>query len=482
MTCRRRHDRPHEISADGGFTLVETLVAVSIITIIMTSLTALFVTTMQSTTRQRTDQTAVRLVVDQADQLRGMAVDELTDAAPAIRSVNGVDYELTWSTDACLRPAAAPDAACVDPGTVDAPEDYIAFRRITVRAEWNARACGDDPCSYTDAIIVNDAADPVFPYQKEPPPPPILTGCVDQTVTITEQIDLDVRDDRLGCDPADGVPSFTWRADALPEGLALATNGRITGTVAGAPTTVATTITVTDAFLRPSDDTLTWTVVAPPPEVLPRSLWLRLDHDAPVTIRLADFLPPGSGPDYELVDGALPAGLGLDPATGIITGTPTETDAQDYPVTIRTTDSAGDTVDYAFPWYVRGNGPNQLLLCPTEPLPFDPPITVAHDPSTCTIPGWYDAAQSSHSSDIPEFRIGEPIPEFTLWDDAYGGTSPYRFEMDQAPAWVHLDPDTGIVSGTPTEVTDGEVKFLFQLHDQQDAVHDTISVSWRVIE
>ena len=73
----------------------------------------------------------------------------------------------------------------------------------------------------------------------------------------------------------------------------------------------------------------------------------------PLTIGMPAYLPPifsgATGPlTYALVSGPLPAGLTLDPQTGVIQGTPTGPEGR-FPIAIRVTDSVSTAVFLASP-------------------------------------------------------------------------------------------------------------------------------------
>ena len=134
--------------------------------------------------------------------------------------------------------------------------------------------------------------------------------------------------------------TFSISSGALPTGLIL--NGA-TGAITGTPTTVGTftfTITATDATGCTGSRLYTITIASPgcPAIVL-----------SPTTLPPGQVLVPyvqtitasgGTAPfTFAISGGALPAGLTLNPATGLISGTPLVSGI--FNVTIRATDAVG---------------------------------------------------------------------------------------------------------------------------------------------
>ena len=134
--------------------------------------------------------------------------------------------------------------------------------------------------------------------------------------------------------------TFSISSGALPTGLLL--NGA-TGAITGTPTTVGTftfTITATDATGCTGSRLYTITIASPgcPAIVL-----------SPTTLPPGQVLVPyvqtitasgGTAPfTFAISGGALPAGLTLNPATGLISGTPLVSGI--FNVTIRATDAVG---------------------------------------------------------------------------------------------------------------------------------------------
>ncbi|THJ29793.1 IPTL-CTERM sorting domain-containing protein, partial [Lampropedia aestuarii] len=123
----------------------------------------------------------------------------------------------------------------------------------------------------------------------------------------------------------------------------------------------------------------------------------------------------------------LPAGLNLEPETGLITGLPTA--AGVYPVTLTVTDSASNqrTLDWSI----------NVALADVK-VPEDARI-------------------------LPEARVGVA---YTAQIVATGGTGRYRFMVSpgQLPDGLVLNPDTGAITGLPT--TAGSSALLIMITDE----------------
>ncbi|WP_433040426.1 putative Ig domain-containing protein [Dactylosporangium sp. CS-033363] len=208
-----------------------------------------------------------------------------------------------------------------------------------------------------------------------------------------------------------GLAPYTWAvtAGALPPGLTL---DPATGAVSGTPTgygTGSVTVTLTDAASGTQSRTLSLTVA--PADLIPQTAPVPAGtRDSPYSTTLA--ATGGTAPyTWSVAQGALPAGLSLDPATGAITGTPTTRGTN--LVTVRATDSAGVTADRVLAFTVHA-----------------PALSV----STMT---------------LPDATAGTP---YSATLGGSGGTTPYTWAVTAGalPAGLALDPATGVVSGTAT--------------------------------
>ncbi|HEX3680842.1 MAG TPA: putative Ig domain-containing protein, partial [Galbitalea sp.] len=136
------------------------------------------------------------------------------------------------------------------------------------------------------------------------------------------------------------APTYTVSAGELPDGLTL---DPISGVVSGTPTTagpISFTITATSSA---GSDALAYTVnVAPAPPVAPSitSTSATLAGEVIGTPYSATVAASGTGPiTFSVTAGALPAGLTLDTATGVMSGIPTVAGPATF--TITATNAAG---------------------------------------------------------------------------------------------------------------------------------------------
>lgn len=153
----------------------------------------------------------------------------------------------------------------------------------------------------------------------------------------------------LGNTATGGAAPYTWTAAGLPAGLAIAS---ATGTVTGAPTTAGTsnvTVTATDGAGRKASASFTWTVTA----VGAGAPVLRNPGNQIAYVKKPVSLPiqaTGGTAPYRWAADGLPAGLTLDTAKGVVTGTPTTWGMRTSRITL--TDAAGRTATTDITWNV----------------------------------------------------------------------------------------------------------------------------------
>jgi Putative Ig domain len=114
-----------------------------------------------------------------------------------------------------------------------------------------------------------------------------------------------------------------------------------------------------------------------------------------------------SNPTWSINSGALPAGITLNPSSGLISGTPTQ--ASDSTFQVKVTDGSRSDVQ-------------------TYTLSVVNKLQIASAPA----------------------QVGEVGVLFSFKPSATGGRPPYKWAATGLPAGLTLDPATGEISGTPT--------------------------------
>jgi hypothetical protein len=211
-----------------------------------------------------------------------------------------------------------------------------------------------------------------------------------------------------------GKSPYTWSitAGALPTGLKLHPNGLINGT----PTAVGTadfTVTVTDSETPAATASANESITV---NVVPLAVTTAVLPTAPggasysATLTATGGIKPYT---WSITAGALPAGLKLHPATGVISGTSSAVGTADFTVTV--TDSEA----------------------PAATASADESITVDVAPLAVTTVA------------LPQGTVGT-LYSATL--AAAGGIPKYTWSITAGalPAGLKLHPATGLISGTPT--------------------------------
>jgi hypothetical protein len=222
-----------------------------------------------------------------------------------------------------------------------------------------------------------------------------------------------------------GTPPYQWLVtQGLPPGLTLNAS---TGLISGTPLTTGTfsfQVQAIDAAQQVATATLSITVNNPP---------LTITTVPPLftgTVGIAysqSFNAAGGKPPYTwAISSGNTGGLTLDPASGILSGTPQT--AGTYTFTIQVTDSAGARVVQTF----------SVIVNP-------PALTIAV------------------ASSLPAGTVGTPYSQ-TVPVVATGGTPPYTWSISSgSPPGLNFDPGSLTLSGTPTQA--GTFTMTFQVKD-----------------
>ena len=131
---------------DDGFTLIEVLTAVAVISVVLTATTALFVRSMTMVNAQGAHQAAFQVATDGLESLRSVSGAQAptwlaAHAATETVLVNAVPYQRSWTVDTTT------------PGLLSA----------TVAVSWPERECPAGGCVFKATTLISTAtAEPVF--------------------------------------------------------------------------------------------------------------------------------------------------------------------------------------------------------------------------------------------------------------------------------------------------------------------------------
>ena len=207
-----------------------------------------------------------------------------------------------------------------------------------------------------------------------------------------------------------GTTPYTWSATGLPSGLSIdPASGAISGTsnTAGTSTVVVTVTDATNPAHLTGTKSLSLTIVAPIGITT-----ASLPSGVTGTAYSATVSASGGTTPYVWSATGLPAGLSIDPASGVISGTPSAAGTSTVAVTVTdATNPTHLTATRNLSLAIVG----QLVITTTSPLPG----------------GSVNAAYSTTIA-------------------ASGGTTPYAWSATGLPAGLSIDPASGVISGTPT--------------------------------
>jgi hypothetical protein len=215
----------------------------------------------------------------------------------------------------------------------------------------------------------------------------------------------------FGASGGTGPYAFSLASGTLPAGLSLSPTS---GTVSGKPTVAGLaeglTVKVTDAAGRTATSDAFRIAVA---EVLAVAGSASTSAIAGQTYSAQFTASGGTGPyAWTLASGALPPGLTLDAATGLVGGTPTTLGS--YPgIQLQVADAAGRTA-----------------LSSIFGISVSSSLDIAGNPTAFATVGQPYSAQFTASGGV--------------------GAKTFSLATGQLPAGLSFDPATGLISGTPT--------------------------------
>lgn len=301
-----------------------------------------------------------------------------------------------------------------------------------------------------------------------------------------------------------GVPNFTWTATGLPTWASInPTTGRISGTPSDghAGTSSTINVTATDANSRSSSASYTLMTVLTPPLTLSVSS-VPTTAQAGVAYVGNPAVSGGTGP-YTVSISGQPAWMSVDQITGRLSGTPLETQGGSATVTVNVIDTAtpprsasstftvvtsttpltvslasvptnatagtaytgtatvtttaGITLPYV--WSLT-NAPTWLSINSSGVLSGTPAGT---DGGTRTITvnvsdGTNRTGSASYTLDVKALTLDTSGVKGASVSIAYAGQlaqtngrAPVVYTATNLPAWATLNPNTGVITGTPAE-------------------------------
>lgn len=205
---------------------------------------------------------------------------------------------------------------------------------------------------------------------------------------------------------------------ALPPGLTL---NRDTGQITGVPTAPGTytyTLRVRDAQGAVRDVPVTQVINPYDPPIIGGSpvKWATRGVPYSVALSVTDGLAPFV---WSVASGSLPTGLTLNAATGLLSGTPSQTSSYtDRPITVRVTDTFGSS----------------------DQLPF----TLQYR----------NAFSTTHT-----YPVGTRGEAYSSTPPVVGGHSPFTWALTSGalPSGLSFTASTGRISGTPSSVGEGPI-------------------------
>jgi type II secretory pathway pseudopilin PulG len=487
LALRARLVRRLRGSADDGFVLLESMVAITIITIIMGALGVAFLGTMASASQQRAKQTAVQVAdstmanlrsIDPSSILSGrgqtsvsnqfsagggnpvvapwlQSMDQAWDTSAALNSGTTtataavptqpqtvkpaqLAYSVSQYIGYCYLPSDASSTDCVPKASVPAGKTPVQYLRAVVAVSWSAPHCTPTSCSYVSASLLSPSVNPIFKINQPLPAAPVLPATMALTYAVGDSVSY-----QFAVNSGTGVPSFTWalKSGSLPNGLTLSVLGLLSGSPAvgtgtGSGTNYTMTLQVTDMFLRQTTTQLTITVL--PPLQISNCPNTMASTTADTTFSPGSFTATGgAGSPYTWTATGLPAGVTLS-SGGTLGGQPSTVGT--FPVKVQVTDSGkARTAACSFNW------------------------TVTYPPLAASNPGSLKGSLTAAAS---------------MQLSASGGSGGgYQWTATGLPAGITISSG-GLMSGTPT--TAGASSVTATVTDPTAGYTQSVTFTWTV--
>ncbi|UQX89545.1 putative Ig domain-containing protein [Jatrophihabitans telluris] len=472
--------RTSQDGGDDGFVLLETIVAISIITIVMTALAAFFVTTISTTSQERVRQQATQIADTATETIRGMhasdtylghtlamtgsqfaagalisqvspwladmtaATDTSTSLATPNLSTTGTTTVLnnvTYTTNTYLGWCFVPATGSTDCVKTSSATSDLRYLRAVVAVTWPDRHCPASTCAYVTSTLLSAALDPTFNINATPPAVPIVSNPGNQTsYAVNDSVSL-----QMAVQANTGVAPFTWSvtAGSLPPGVSMGPTGNITGSPSSQVTSQSVTITVTDAFVRSASATFTWSIL---PALVAADPGPQASVTGSLITPLTVTASGGAGAPYTWTDpsSSLPPGLSLATSNNnaVISGRPTTPGV--YSVTLAVADKTGTRKDtVAFNW------------------------TVTYPPLAASIP-------TNQTSTVSTATTGLQLA-------AGGGDGNYVWSdpTSSLPAGLSIST-AGLISGTPTTAKVNTVTLKVSDPTAGGSFSDTVTFTWTI--
>jgi type II secretory pathway pseudopilin PulG len=432
---------------DDGFSVVELIVSLAVISAAMAGLGVFFVNGNLAVSHQRDQRQAVQVAAGAIEQVRGLKGSSLLSGRGPVkaqeqwsRALNGPyrskvkryldstqvasDDEIKDVTSTLGDEAPLPTTPqsikvgnatftreiivgkceiyfmrsddCVNPAIGTPPSnqaEILKYFRVMVLVTWTGRNCTGAKCAHISSTLI--ASEPVEPtFDSKAGVPELVTTDMYFYVGVQTQAKLDVDH---------GQQPNTWSWVGLPSWLTI--NAK-SGLVIAMPTAVgvtSSTVTVKDSLDRSDTGTVRWHGVTPPTITVPAASTVRVGQAVNLTVIGANGVP-----NRFFSSADIPSELDLNSTTGAITGVFTTPGVKDFTVTVK--DANGQTA----------NGTVKLTV-------VDLPLALAV------------SAQKFNLNAAASLTIA-----------ATGGYGKYAYTATGLPAGMTLQAATGVLAGTPT--------------------------------